>query len=74
MSDRDRPPSLFVPCLAGAAQSMFFLNHARVLPLIMSDLAVSPTQAGLLSTAAFFGGGLAAVPMGRSSTGSGRGG
>jgi MFS family permease len=43
---------------------MFFLNHAPVLPLIMSDLGVSPAQAGLLSTAAFLGGGLAAVPMG----------
>ena len=43
---------------------MFFLNHAPVLPLIMADLAISPAQAGLLSTAAFLGGGLAAVPMG----------
>lgn len=64
MSDRERPPSLLIPCLAGAAQSMFFLNHAPLLPLIMSDLAISPAQAGLLSTAAFLGGGLTAVPMG----------
>jgi nitrate/nitrite transporter NarK len=64
VSDRDRSPSLFVPCLAGAAQSMFFLNHAPVLPLIMNDLGISPAQAGLLSTAAFLGGGVAALPMG----------
>jgi nitrate/nitrite transporter NarK len=43
---------------------MFFLNHAPVLPLIMDDLAISPAQAGLLSTAAFLGGGLTSLPMG----------
>jgi nitrate/nitrite transporter NarK len=50
---------------AGAATSLIFINHAPLIPLIMADLDISPTQAGLLSTAMFLGGGLAAFPVGR---------
>jgi NNP family nitrate/nitrite transporter-like MFS transporter len=60
-----RPLRVFVLCLAGAAQSLVFINHAPLLPLIMPALDLSPARAGLLSTAMFLGGGLLAVPMGR---------
>lgn len=57
-------PSLFVPCFAAAAQTLILINHAPLLPLIMRDLGITPTQAGLLSTAMFVGAGLLALPAG----------
>ena len=60
-----RTPSLFVPCFAAAAQTLILINHAPLLPLLMRDLAISPTQAGLLSTAMFLGAGLLAIPAGQ---------
>lgn len=65
MSAGPRAPSMLVPCLAGAAQALLFINHAPLLPLIMRDLAITPAAAGLLSTATFLGAGVLAVPTGR---------
>lgn len=59
-----RAPSLFVPCFTAAAQTLILINHAPLLPLLMHDLAISPTEAGLLSTAMFLGAGLLAIPAG----------
>jgi hypothetical protein len=42
-----------VACFTGAAQAVTFLNHAPLLPLVMADLAVTPAEAGLLSTVMF---------------------
>ncbi|MGH7278378.1 MAG: MFS transporter, partial [Candidatus Rokuibacteriota bacterium] len=50
---------------AGAAQSLIFINHAPLIPLIMAELAISPAQAGLLSTAMFLGAGIFAFALGR---------
>lgn len=57
-------PSLLVPCVVAAAQALVFINHAPLLPLIMPELAMTPAQAGLLSTATFGAGGLVALPLG----------
>jgi nitrate/nitrite transporter NarK len=57
-------PSLFVPCFAGAAQTLVLINHAPLLPLIMRDFGITPAQAGLLSAAMFLGAGLLAIPAG----------
>jgi nitrate/nitrite transporter NarK len=57
-------PSLFVPCFAAATQTLILINHAPLLPLIMSDFGISPAQAGLLSAAMFLGAGLLAIPAG----------
>jgi NNP family nitrate/nitrite transporter-like MFS transporter len=64
-SERRDEPSLFLPCLIAAAQTLILINHAPLLPLIMRDLAITPAQAGLLSTVTFLGGGLLAIPAGR---------
>ncbi|MBI1733711.1 MAG: MFS transporter [Candidatus Rokubacteria bacterium] len=55
---------LIVPCLAAAAQSFAFTNHAPLVPLMIADLGISPTEAGLLTTAAFVTAGALSVPLG----------
>lgn len=52
-------------CFTGAAQAVTFLNHAPLLPLVMADLAVTPAEAGLLSTVMFAAGALVAPFTGR---------
>jgi nitrate/nitrite transporter NarK len=56
--------SLALPCFAAASQSINFISHAALAAPIMAELGISPAQAGLLSTAMFAVGGLAAVPVG----------
>ena len=56
--------SLALPCFAVASQSINFINHAALAAPIMAELAISPAQAGLLSTAMFAVGGVLAVPIG----------
>lgn len=55
---------LVVPCLAAAAHGVTFLNHAPLIPLMVRDLGISPVQAGLLSAAMFFSGGVLSLPLG----------
>jgi NNP family nitrate/nitrite transporter-like MFS transporter len=57
-------PSLLIPCVAAAAQSFAFMNHAPILPPLMRDLALTPASAGLLTTATFVAGGVLSVPLG----------
>jgi nitrate/nitrite transporter NarK len=61
---RKESPSLLLPCAAAAAQAFAFMNHAPLVPLLMRDLDISPTQAGLLSTATFLAGGVFSIPLG----------
>ena len=55
---------LIAVCLLGWAATTNYTNHAAVFPLLMTELAFGPTQAGLLSTAFFITLALACIPAG----------
>lgn len=64
---RDAPaPSraLVAACALGWAATTNYTNHAALLPVLMTELAFGPAEAGLLSTALFVAIGLPFVPAG----------
>lgn len=64
MSPGPAPPSLLLPCAAAAAQAFAFFNHAPLVPLLIRDLGISPTQVGLLSAATVLAAGVFSLPLG----------
>jgi CP family cyanate transporter-like MFS transporter len=55
---------LLVPCLAATAQSFAFTSHAPLVPLMIADTGLSPTEAGLLTTAVFAANGALSISLG----------
>jgi nitrate/nitrite transporter NarK len=51
-------------CLSVVGPAMNYTNHGPLIPLISADLGLTPTQAGLMSTAFFLGILLTALPVG----------
>jgi CP family cyanate transporter-like MFS transporter len=64
MASSGTPRHLLVPCLAATAQSFAFTNHAPLVPLMIADSGLSPTEAGLLTTAVFVANGALSVSVG----------
>lgn len=56
---------LVVPCLTAGALGFTFLNHAPLIPFLVREAGITPSEAGFLSGAMFLSGGALAVPLGR---------
>jgi nitrate/nitrite transporter NarK len=51
-------------CLSVVGPASNYTNHGPLIPLVSADLGLTPTEAGLLSTAFFFGILVTALPVG----------
>lgn len=64
MTQTSGQPSLALPCAAAAVQAFAFMNHAPLMSTLIADLHITPTQAGLLSTAMVLSAGIVCIPLG----------